>query len=119
MFTTTVTLPETQAVTIRWQFGDKDIIYFNLVNFTAPEYEGRITLFMSTGSLELRSLALHDSGEYSVSILQPGVLPMDGKTTLSVYGEQTPHSASLWFLSRDYASHLSNIINKYNTFINK
>lgn len=120
MFTTTVTLPETQDATIRWKFGDKDITFLNLNNFTNPEYVSRITLFMSTGSLELRSLTLDDSGEYSVSILPPGEKPMDGTTTLSVYGEQTSHIASLSILSGDYASHLSNIINnKYNTFINK
>ncbi|XP_056299730.1 carcinoembryonic antigen-related cell adhesion molecule 5 [Pseudoliparis swirei] len=85
MFTTTVTLPETQVAIIRWKFGDKDITFFNLNNFTTPEYVSRITLFMSTGSLELRSLTLNDSGEYSISILPPGEKPMDGTTTLSVY----------------------------------
>ncbi|XP_034410038.1 carcinoembryonic antigen-related cell adhesion molecule 5-like isoform X2 [Cyclopterus lumpus] len=85
MFTTTVTLPETSLLTVRWKFGDKEIIYFSLNNFTSPEYEGRITLFISTGSLELRSLTHNDSGEYSVSIAIIGELPKEGTTRLSVH----------------------------------
>uniref|UniRef100_A0A8C3G272 Ig-like domain-containing protein n=1 Tax=Cyclopterus lumpus TaxID=8103 RepID=A0A8C3G272_CYCLU len=99
MFTTTVTLPETSLLTVRWKFGDKEIIYFSLNNFTSPEYEGRITLFISTGSLELRSLTHNDSGEYSVSIAIIGELPKEGTTRLSVHGEQTSHVASLSILN--------------------
>ncbi|XP_034410252.1 carcinoembryonic antigen-related cell adhesion molecule 1-like [Cyclopterus lumpus] len=85
MFTTTVTLPETSLLTVRWKFGDKEIIYFSLNNFTSPEYEGRITLFISTGSLELRSLTHNDNGEYSFSIAIIGELPKAGTTRLSVH----------------------------------
>ncbi|KAM6936746.1 hemicentin-1-like [Lycodopsis pacificus] len=88
MFTTTLTPPETPFQSVSWRFGDRNIIYFNTnnaINITAPEYEGRITLFMSTRSLELRNLTPDDSGEYSVSIVPAGALPVDGKTRLDVH----------------------------------
>ncbi|KAM6936744.1 cell adhesion molecule CEACAM6-like [Lycodopsis pacificus] len=85
MFTTTLTPPETPFLLMFWKFGANNIITFNTINVTAPEYEGRITLFMSTGSLELRNLTRDDSGEYSVSIFRAGALPVDGTTRLDVH----------------------------------
>uniref|UniRef100_A0A3Q2W418 Ig-like domain-containing protein n=1 Tax=Haplochromis burtoni TaxID=8153 RepID=A0A3Q2W418_HAPBU len=72
MFTTTLTPTETPFLSVNWNLNiSKNIITStNLVNNTGPEYEGRITFFPSTGSLELRSLTLDDIGEYSVSIVQ-------------------------------------------------
>uniref|UniRef100_A0A668TU73 Ig-like domain-containing protein n=1 Tax=Oreochromis aureus TaxID=47969 RepID=A0A668TU73_OREAU len=72
MFTTTLTPTETPFLTLAWTSGAKNIITSNTVNITGPEYEGRITLFPSTGSLELRSLTLDDAGEYSVVIVPAG-----------------------------------------------
>ncbi|KAM6936745.1 cell adhesion molecule CEACAM1-like [Lycodopsis pacificus] len=85
MFTTTLTPSETPFRLMFWKFGANNIITFNTINITAPEYEGRITLFMSTGSLELRNLTPDDSGEYSVSIFQAEGLPVEGKTRLDVH----------------------------------
>ncbi|KAF3839302.1 hypothetical protein F7725_018019 [Dissostichus mawsoni] len=84
MFTTTLT-PGTPFQIVLWKFGSKEIFTFFEINFPTPEYEGRITFFMSTGSLELRNLALTDSGEYSVNILLPGGPPQSGITRLDVY----------------------------------
>ncbi|XP_039475797.1 carcinoembryonic antigen-related cell adhesion molecule 5-like [Oreochromis aureus] len=50
-----------------------------------PEYEGRIILFPSTGSLELRSLTLNDSASYSVIIFPAGATAQFGRTTLAIY----------------------------------
>ncbi|XP_034077477.1 carcinoembryonic antigen-related cell adhesion molecule 5-like isoform X3 [Gymnodraco acuticeps] len=84
MFTTTLT-PGTTFLSVNWKFGAKDIFTWNVNNFPAPGYEDRITFFLSTGSLELRNLALTDSGEYSVTIVPPGERPQPGITRLDVY----------------------------------
>ncbi|XP_010789559.1 carcinoembryonic antigen-related cell adhesion molecule 8-like [Notothenia coriiceps] len=84
MFTTTLT-PGTPFQSVNWRFGAKDIFTWNVNNFTAPEYEGRITFFMSTGSLELRNLAEADSGEYRFTISLLGEPTMLGTTRLKVY----------------------------------
>ncbi|KAJ4931228.1 hypothetical protein JOQ06_025526 [Pogonophryne albipinna] len=83
MFTTTLT-PETPFQIVNWRFGAKDIFTWNVNNFPAPEYEDRITFIMSTGSLELRNLALNDSGEYSVTIFLPGEPAISGTTILNI-----------------------------------
>ena len=83
MFNTTLT-PGTTFQSVTWTFGS-----FNVNDFPAPEYEGRITFFMSTGSLELRNLALNDSGEYSVSIVPPGERTQTWTTKLNIKGERT------------------------------
>uniref|UniRef100_A0A8C9ZYF6 Ig-like domain-containing protein n=1 Tax=Sander lucioperca TaxID=283035 RepID=A0A8C9ZYF6_SANLU len=88
MFTTTLTPSDKPFLSVVWTFGTKNIITSSSVNKTGPEYEGRITFFMSTGSLELRNLALNDSGEYSVSIVPDGESVEAGSTTLKVLGEQ-------------------------------
>nr|XP_020516223.1 carcinoembryonic antigen-related cell adhesion molecule 1-like isoform X1 [Labrus bergylta] len=80
---TTVNPPESPFVSTIWKFGDKTIIISNTQNYTYPGYEGRITFFPSTGSLELRSLSLNDSGEYTVRITT--VNEFEGRTTLRVY----------------------------------
>ncbi|XP_068613866.1 hemicentin-1-like [Brachionichthys hirsutus] len=69
MFTTTVTPTETPF----------------FANTTGPEYEGRIRVFMSTGSLELRNLSFNDSGEYSLVITPVGAPIIQGSTRLTVY----------------------------------
>uniref|UniRef100_A0AAZ1XJR2 Ig-like domain-containing protein n=1 Tax=Oreochromis aureus TaxID=47969 RepID=A0AAZ1XJR2_OREAU len=73
MFTTTLTPTETPFQSVIWTFDDsKNIITSSTANITGPEYEGRIILFPSTGSLELRSLTLNDSASYSVIIFPAG-----------------------------------------------
>ncbi|XP_033488144.2 cell adhesion molecule CEACAM5-like isoform X1 [Epinephelus lanceolatus] len=84
MFTTTLTPPEKPFLTLGWTFNGKNIITFSGTNSTAPEYEGRITLFMSTGSLELRNVSLHDSGVYRVNIFPYGEPQKTGETRLNV-----------------------------------
>ncbi|KAJ0066614.1 hypothetical protein NL108_015635 [Boleophthalmus pectinirostris] len=82
MFTTSLAPTQTTG----WSFGSTNIITSSSAgNFTAPEYEGRITLFISTGSLELRNVALSDTGEYSVTVVPVGGAALTGRTTLNVY----------------------------------
>ena len=88
MFNTTVTPPEKPFTTIGWSFRGRTIISFTGAYVTGPEYEGRITLFLSTGSLELRNLACNDTGEYTVVIFPETGSFMQGSTTLNVDGEQ-------------------------------
>uniref|UniRef100_A0A671WB40 Ig-like domain-containing protein n=1 Tax=Sparus aurata TaxID=8175 RepID=A0A671WB40_SPAAU len=82
MFTTTLTPSEQPFSFVEWRFGEKVII---ATNTTAAGYEGRVTLFNSTGSLELRNLVLRDSGEYSVFIVPQGGSILEGTTRLEVY----------------------------------
>ncbi|XP_076745763.1 cell adhesion molecule CEACAM8-like [Maylandia zebra] len=87
MFTTTLTPTETQFLIVDWKLNFSKVIITstNLANNTGPEYEGRITFFPSTGSLELRSLTLNDIGEYSVSITQADGTNHFGRTTLEIH----------------------------------
>ncbi|XP_030250467.1 carcinoembryonic antigen-related cell adhesion molecule 1-like [Sparus aurata] len=83
MFTTTLTPPEKPFTFVEWKFGAQTIINTN-TNATA-EYAGRVTLFTSTGSLELRNLILSDSGEYRALIIPQGGSILEGTTRLEVY----------------------------------
>ncbi|XP_034466362.1 carcinoembryonic antigen-related cell adhesion molecule 5-like [Hippoglossus hippoglossus] len=83
IFTTTLTPPVTITFLL-WTFNHDNIITFNEpMNTTTPGYEGRITLFISSGSLELRNLSLNDSGDYAVTI--SATKAHTGSTKLRIY----------------------------------
>ncbi|XP_027144994.1 carcinoembryonic antigen-related cell adhesion molecule 5-like isoform X2 [Larimichthys crocea] len=85
MFKTTLTPTENPFTSITWNVNGSNIINSSSVgNVTAPWYEGRITLFTSTGSLEVRKLALNDSGEYRVTITPQGAPEITGSIRLEV-----------------------------------
>ncbi|CAK6966297.1 carcinoembryonic antigen-related cell adhesion molecule 1 [Scomber scombrus] len=88
MFTTTVTPPETPFLVVSWFFVNTTerpiIISTSSVNNTEPEYEGRIILDRSTGSLKLRDLTFNDIGEYRVSIIPDGGEAITGFTELKI-----------------------------------
>ncbi|CAK6966296.1 carcinoembryonic antigen-related cell adhesion molecule 5-like [Scomber scombrus] len=89
MFTTTVTPPETPFVAMTWTFASETILrpiitYTSSVNNTAPEYEGRIIHYRSTGSLKLMDLTLNDIGEYRVTIISAEVEQFLGSTELKI-----------------------------------
>lgn len=91
-FTTTMTPAQTPFLIVAWSFVDthgtaNNIITSSTENITAPEYKSRITLFRSTGSLELRDLSLSDSGEYSVTIISDGAAQNKGNCRLEIYGK--------------------------------
>lgn len=88
-FSTTLTAQEGEFILIDWKFKDSTIIYFNEeINITSG-YEGRVNISMNTGSLELRNLAVNDSGQYRVIIFQRRQNSQEGATILNVYGELT------------------------------
>ncbi|XP_014916461.1 carcinoembryonic antigen-related cell adhesion molecule 5-like [Poecilia latipinna] len=87
---------------VTWTFSTENdiIVSFPTVNITDPEYEGRITLFLSTGSLELRNLKLGDSGDYRVHVIPAEDVEKSGITRLQIYEpvsnvKVTPGSADL------------------------
>ncbi|AWO96335.1 putative carcinoembryonic antigen-related cell adhesion molecule 5-like [Scophthalmus maximus] len=85
MFTTLLT-PQEASVVVAWTFGLDNLITSKKdSNTTAQQYEGRITLFRSNGSLELRNLTVNDSGEYEVAILPPNAGIIRGSTILEMH----------------------------------
>ncbi|XP_072251141.1 cell adhesion molecule CEACAM5-like [Leuresthes tenuis] len=87
-FTTNLSPTETPFQFVSWSFGADHIPIITsdtTSNITGPEYEGRITLFTSTGSLELRNLKLSDGGDYAVTVRSAGELAKQGQTRLAVY----------------------------------
>ncbi|KAM7383231.1 hypothetical protein PAMP_002902 [Pampus punctatissimus] len=89
MFNTTVTPPDKRFLSVAWSFSFNNTQPIPIITSTSsdtisPEYEGRITLNRSTGSLELRDLALTDSGEYRVNIIQDGEQQIIGSTRLEI-----------------------------------
>uniref|UniRef100_A0A668TRG0 Ig-like domain-containing protein n=1 Tax=Oreochromis aureus TaxID=47969 RepID=A0A668TRG0_OREAU len=86
MFNTTLTPTEKPFQSVNWNvnFSTTIIVVINSEESIGPEYEGRITFFTSTASLELRSLTLGDTGEYSVNIVQDGKI-QHGRTILVIY----------------------------------
>ncbi|KAL0985077.1 hypothetical protein UPYG_G00152590 [Umbra pygmaea] len=78
--------PHIKPHSIHWKFNSITIVTAT-TSIVKPvdKYKDRITLNISTGSLELRNLALNDSGEYNFEILGDDVLPYSGTTQLNVY----------------------------------
>ena len=54
---------------------------------TSPEYITRIKFDSITGSLELSSLTLDDTGLYEVTMTPPSGHPLNGECNLQVQGE--------------------------------
>lgn len=83
-FTTSLPPTQTPFISISWQISTTNIITSNTANFTSAEYEDRITLFVSTGSLQLRGLVQKDAGTYRVTVIPAAAPQMVGTTTLNV-----------------------------------
>uniref|UniRef100_A0A7N6C540 Ig-like domain-containing protein n=1 Tax=Anabas testudineus TaxID=64144 RepID=A0A7N6C540_ANATE len=89
-FTTAMTPPVTPFLVVTWSFVDSkddniNIITSSTEDITGPAYTDRITLFRSTGSLELRNLTLHDGGEYNVLIIPDGQVQQKGSCRLEMH----------------------------------
>lgn len=85
-FSTTLPPQEAAFTLIDWKFNDKTIIFFNEITQTKPGYEDKVNISLSTGALELRNLAVNDSGQYRVIIIPRKQSSQEGVTTLYVYG---------------------------------
>lgn len=82
---TSLTPTQTPLTSIIWTFGAKQIISYGTNNATAPGYENRITLSIFTGEMELRNVALSDSGEYNVTIIKADGEWISELSTLTVW----------------------------------
>lgn len=89
VFTTTLSPTEVSIETIDWRVNETTYITFSneTSNVTEPEYEGRVSLLPTTGSLELRNVTLSDTGLYQVYIVPRNGRILTGSTSLQVYGE--------------------------------
>ena len=98
IFNITLTPPEKPFLGVIWSViinnTERSIITSTSSNAIGPEYEGRITLYRSNGSLELRDLTLNDSGKYRGSIITDGGDQIIGFTELKIFGEQMFHMSS-------------------------
>uniref|UniRef100_A0A669EZY7 Ig-like domain-containing protein n=1 Tax=Oreochromis niloticus TaxID=8128 RepID=A0A669EZY7_ORENI len=96
MFTTTLTPTDKpfQSVTWSFNFSTPIIIVINSEETIGPEYEGRITFFPSTASLELRSLTLNETAEYSVNIKVSSVSVTSSSTDLVEFSGSVSLSCS-------------------------
>ncbi|XP_077431626.1 cell adhesion molecule CEACAM5-like [Vanacampus margaritifer] len=87
-FDTTLDLTATPILTSSWIFYNVSDIEIKVItvtpaaNNTGPAYDGRITFFMQSGSLELSKLTLNDSGEYRLQITTVDATLFTGSTTL-------------------------------------
>uniref|UniRef100_A0A3Q1JAD3 Ig-like domain-containing protein n=1 Tax=Anabas testudineus TaxID=64144 RepID=A0A3Q1JAD3_ANATE len=98
-FTTAMTPPVTPFLVVTWSFVDSkddniNIITSSTEDITGPAYTDRITLFRSTGSLELRNLTLHDGGEYNVLIIPDGQVQQKGSSCVYVFNSSVSLSCS-------------------------
>ncbi|KAK2910045.1 hypothetical protein Q8A73_007760 [Channa argus] len=92
MFVTSVTPPVTPFTVVTWSVNathgtNTNIITSTSTNVTNPAYSERITLFSSTGSLELRDLTLNDIGEYKVLIVPAGEAQRKGTCRLEIHAQ--------------------------------
>ncbi|CAL8247463.1 unnamed protein product [Lota lota] len=74
-------------ISVGWSFRGRNFITYTVTgrDFVDETYANRVTLDRTTGSLELRNLALADSGEYLVSITPDGEQQKTGTIQLNVY----------------------------------
>ena len=88
-FTTTLASTNTPHFVITWAVNDTTMLThrMNQAIEVLPAYQSRVTLDTSTGSLELRNLAMKDSGRYTVSIIPAAGTSLTGSTELEVLGE--------------------------------
>ncbi|XP_039661107.1 carcinoembryonic antigen-related cell adhesion molecule 1-like isoform X1 [Perca fluviatilis] len=84
-FTTSVKPTAEPFMALTWSFnGTTNVITSTSVDVVGPDYENRIILDKSTGSLVLRNLTEKDSGEYDLIIIPHGAGQIQGTAKLDV-----------------------------------
>ena len=86
-FTTPTSSPLSSISWLVYQTSFFTFVRDGNVNTVLPAYKDRVTLDKFTGSLELRNLALNDSGTYTVNMLTQKGTPRQSTTVLQVLGE--------------------------------
>lgn len=93
-YTTTVPPSPVSFLAITWMgpTSNNIITSSSSMNITGPEYTDRITLYTSTGSLELRNVDLNDTGEYTLTMITHNVERHYGTCKLLVLSKLMHHS---------------------------
>ncbi|KAG7256629.1 hypothetical protein CRUP_034846, partial [Coryphaenoides rupestris] len=85
-FGTTLEPPARPFIAVAWSFKGNSVISHTATGDIVEEpYINRVTLDQTTGSLELRGLALVDSGAYLLSVILDGGQQRTGTIELNVY----------------------------------
>ncbi|XP_041962121.1 carcinoembryonic antigen-related cell adhesion molecule 20-like isoform X1 [Alosa sapidissima] len=85
---TLINPPSAPPTKITWTCPSNTVIITSLgdTEMIHPEYIGRVSVNKTTASLDLRSLTLHDTGEYTVNItVSSSGVEQFGKTSLAVF----------------------------------
>ncbi len=84
-FATSVKPAAEPFLALTWSFGGTiNVITSTSVDVVGQDYENRITLDKSTGTLVLRNLTEKDSGEYELIIIPQGTGQIQGSVKLEV-----------------------------------
>ncbi|TSR75293.1 Farnesyl pyrophosphate synthase [Bagarius yarrelli] len=83
-----ISIPSSLSISaIKWHFNSTDFIIYNSPGpeTVSPQYQGRVVLNSTSGSLELNSLTTADSGRYTLTITFTNGTRIANYTSLQVF----------------------------------